>query len=51
MYEGFKTDFPGGLTLEQFTNLFPDLNNGKATAKLVFRFEKAQGVQQKIKFM
>merc|ERR1712126_260312 len=37
MYEGFKTDFPGGLTIDQFTNLFPDLNNGTATAKLVFR--------------
>ena len=37
MYEGFTNDFPGGLTLTQFTNLFPDLNNGVATAKLVFR--------------
>ena len=32
-----QNDFPGGLTLEQFTNLFPDLNNGMATANLVFR--------------
>jgi len=37
MYVGFQNDFPGGLTLEQFTNLFPDLNNGMATANLVFR--------------
>ena len=37
MYEGFLNDFPGGLAIEQFTNLFPDLNNGMATANLVFR--------------
>ena len=37
MYEGFLNDFPGGLDIEQFTNLFPDLNNGMATANLVFR--------------
>ena len=37
MYEGFLNDFPGGLAIKQFTNLFPDLNNGMATANLVFR--------------
>ena len=37
MYEGFLNDFQGGLDIEQFTNLFPDLNNGLATANLVFR--------------
>ena len=38
MYIGFQTDFPGGLNLVQFSDLFPDLNNGMATANLVFRF-------------
>ena len=37
MYEGFRNDFHGGLELEQFTALFPDLNSGIATANLVFR--------------
>ena len=37
MYFGFRNDFPGGLTLNQFTDLFPDLNHGQATANLVFR--------------
>ena len=38
MYEGFRNDFSEGLTQTQFTNLFPDLNNGVATANLVFRY-------------
>ena len=38
MYLGFQNDFPMGLGLTQFTDLFPDLNNGQATANLVFRF-------------
>ena len=37
MFEGFRNDFSEGLTQTQFTNLFPDLNNGMATANLVFR--------------
>merc|ERR1712038_558531 len=37
MYLGFQNDFPTGLGLSQFTDLFPDLNNGVATANLVFR--------------
>ena len=37
MHEGFRNDFHGGLELEQFTALFPDLNSGIATANLVFR--------------
>ena len=39
MYIGFQNDFPGGLGLTQFTDLFPDLNNGMATANLVFRWD------------
>ena len=38
MYIGFQNDFPGGLKLDEFTNLFPDLNTGTASANLVFRF-------------
>ena len=41
MYLGFQNDFPNGLGLTQFTDLFPDLNNGVATANLVFRFSLA----------
>ena len=38
MFEGFCNDFHGGLELDQFTALFPDLNSGIATANLVFRY-------------
>ena len=41
MYLGFQNDFPLGLGLSQFTDLFPDLNNGVATANLVFRFSSS----------
>ena len=37
MFDGFRNDFKGGLELDQFTALFPDLNSGIATANLVFR--------------
>ena len=46
MYIGFQNDFPGGLNLVQFTDLFPDLNNGLATANLVFRVLDEDGSGQ-----
>jgi len=38
MYAGFNNDFPnGGMELDQFTAMFPDLNKGNVTGNLVFR--------------
>ena len=37
MFHGYCGEFPGGMRIDQYTALFPDLKVGLATSKLVFR--------------